>query len=442
MKRSSFFAALIAAALLLTASPSLAQYGDFRGSALYAEHIAFTYSEAVLGVPQARLSPHDAPPQYTEIYFEKPVEAEGEGMRETGSYIRVYAVSDFEAGGYYQQSAAELRALLTNSTTIPTTFPVIPFQTPIDNAGAVQFINFLSGAGVRFTGDYSGSGSLYGFQGLTNDGIYYIAAWFVIPPQDRNAFAFYEALIQSLNLTSPEAQFAANGETLTVDYAGVRFAVPGDLASRVDVSRLNDPDEPIRNMSWLAPEYEYTRFSLYNYPIITDTQFPRILIIPTETFLPNTPYSAELDRLRAILTAPDEQLMPAIGILTDLPPFPVLPLRSTVQLLAVQPRRLTFANGSGYRFVTAYARNTVPITSNDIFYVFQGLTDDESHIVAAFLPVRSPVLPLTVEGIDFEELASNYEGYLTRTFEALNADSRFTPILTNLDAIMESISVE
>lgn len=129
--------------------------------------------------------------------------------------------------------------------------------------------------------------------------------------------------------------------------------------------------------------------------------------------------------------------------------IPVLPgFGEASQDLAAQVEYLEFDGGAGVRFITHYGGHAGPITDYNTFYTFQGLTDDGNYYIAYFHPASTELLPgdaeevaaLLEENDAFEE---NYEAYLQETTEALDqADpGDFTPDLTNLDAMIESLRI-
>jgi uncharacterized protein YlxW (UPF0749 family) len=85
-----------------------------------------------------------------------------------------------------------------------------------------------------------------------------------------------------------------------------------------------------------------------------------------------------------------------------------------------------------------------PITNQNIFYTFQGLTRDGNHYIAAYFPI-------TVKGLgdepvveDWDAFAAGYQDYLKESMDNLNALSpeEFEPDLEALDQVIQSLLVE
>jgi hypothetical protein len=163
---------------------------------------------------------------------------------------------------------------------------------------------------------------------------------------------------------------------------------------------------------------------------------PRIVVYPVAA------YSAvhhlarvQIEQLQALLAA--RPSTPG-GLL------PYLPLHNAAQVFHSQVAYLTFTNGAGVRYVTAFSQEASPITNQQLIYTFQGLTDDGQYYVAAFFPVTTAVLPDTVKVDDWEAFSVNYSTYLAETKAVLNdlTPLDFTPDFTLLDAVVASLRVE
>ena len=63
----------------------------------------------------------------------------------------------------------------------------------------------------------------------------------------------------------------------------------------------------------------------------------------------------------------------------------MLPILNAAQVFHAQTKYLDFNDGSGVGFVTYYAQDVSPVTRDQIFYSFQGLTDNGKYYVGCFL---------------------------------------------------------
>jgi hypothetical protein len=73
----------------------------------------------------------------------------------------------------------------------------------------------------------------------------------------------------------------------------------------------------------------------------------------------------------------------------------ILPPAEATQVLRAQVRYLAFHNGAGLRLVTRYAQEVSPTTNDDLFYTFQGLTEDGRYYVSFTCPIDASGLEVT-----------------------------------------------
>ena len=107
-----------------------------------------------------------------------------------------------------------------------------------------------------------------------------------------------------------------------------------------------------------------------------------------------------------------------------------------------------FQNGSGVRFVTVYAiQDAVPVSNENLAYVFQGFTDDERYYVTAGFHITHLDLEEFVLEIPQEVYADTSGEALRQYFEdyeaLLNAaEGRYQPLLSRFDEILSSLRIE
>jgi hypothetical protein len=108
---------------------------------------------------------------------------------------------------------------------------------------------------------------------------------------------------------------------------------------------------------------------------------------------------------------------------------------------------VNFQNGSGVRFVTVYAiQDAVPVSNENLAYVFQGFTDDERYYVAAGFRITHMDLEEFVLEIPQEVYAEPSGDALRQYFDdyeaLLNAaEGRYQPLLSRFDEILSSLRI-
>ncbi len=178
-----------------------------------------------------------------------------------------------------------------------------------------------------------------------------------------------------------------------------------------------------------APQHQ--RLTLQGYPVTDHLMQPRIFIYPTADFVGvNETAVRTITALQNLLQArqPVERM-------------PFLPLGNELQAMHAQMQYLNFRNGQGVRFLTQFNQGPTPINNVQLIYTFQGLTGDGKYYIAAVLPVSHPELPFSVQQADN---VSDFPAYVAQIVAWLDQQpaSSFTPDLTKLDALVQSIEVK
>lgn len=130
------------------------------------------------------------------------------------------------------------------------------------------------------------------------------------------------------------------------------------------------------------------------------------------------------------------------------PALPFLPWINMKQSLCAQPEIIEFANGRGIRYLSYYAQAPDPVLDREVFYTFQGLTDDEQFYVAAFFPVETGIFPSEPPACArcadpaYDPIAE-WTALLADQLKELNAqaEDKFAPSLAVLDQLIESIQI-
>jgi hypothetical protein len=184
---------------------------------------------------------------------------------------------------------------------------------------------------------------------------------------------------------------------------------------------------------------QYTKLTLQGYILSGKFFEPEISIYPVQRYTELMP-----DYIPGNVTA--LQTLVGGGVAGDTLPF--LPIFNAGQIFHAQYQVLPFVNGGGIRYLTLFAQYFAPINNHDLFYTYQGLTNDGRYWVSAILPITHPILPVNADNppddMSWEDLSNNYEPYITDITEQLNAQTpdSFIPTLIALDALASSITVQ
>ncbi len=155
--------------------------------------------------------------------------------------------------------------------------------------------------------------------------------------------------------------------------------------------------------------------------------------------LADTTAQPEADELAELLAG-----NPTEADLAELQNLPYLPLIGAPQVIHGAEKVITFGNGSGVRYVTAFFHDASPFVATSFQYTFQGLSDDGQYYVSLIVPLRTDLFPEDFPA-EFPEgdSAEAYGEYLTENQALLTeaAADAFLPDLTTLDSVVSSITV-
>jgi hypothetical protein len=220
-------------------------------------------------------------------------------------------------------------------------------------------------------------------------------------------------------------------------YAGIGYALPpapAHWASGEIVDELTDE----AGGPWWAPAPKHPEIRLVGYPVEGSVQAPRIVVYPVNDLVAANPEAANrVEQLRQLLSGGE---IPADAQL------PFLPLTNAGGPLQAQVKIVSFEGGRGVRYLTQHGQGPAPINNQELFYTFQGLTDDGAHYVAVILPITNSSLPdsaASVPEAEHQAQLADYGQYVDSTTQALDAqpDTSFQPSLAELDALVQSISI-
>ncbi len=264
---------------------------------------------------------------------------------------------------------------------------------------------------------------------------------------ENDAAAEEQALLPTPSVTplaSPTATGAA-AETPTAvaqdfdaaiqAYRGVTFDYGESLAENAIVSLI--PEEPFLIIDGaIIPQHGQVDFEGY----VLDQTFhrPQIYVYPLEAFRAGNQVAAEIiTRLEQLLI--DRPAEPEGHI-------PALPLSSGGEMWRGQLRYLDFQNGRGVRYLTQFGQSYKLINNRELFYSFQGITDDGDYYVAAILPTNHSLLPSNENFpsvADAQAFVDNYDDYAAGMIRLLEEqeDGSFTPDLAQLDALIQSLLI-
>ena len=225
----------------------------FEGISFYLDYqLAKSWAYEITSPPDpASDNPFQKPSHY-QLDFQEFVVDPGEGFRgwrQPRLYIiPVENMQSFPNGGYLLGSLSQQQQILASRPeVISERMPVVPHDINFNNGEVfhsnLQYLNFQNGSGVRFLAEYSqvpfpvGKGMSYIFQGLTDDGKYYVS---LSLPIGQTALDQYNAPYQSgLSDEASYQAFAENYQSYLLGAVGILETTP-DASFTPDLARLDE----------------------------------------------------------------------------------------------------------------------------------------------------------------------------------------------------------
>lgn len=238
--------------------------------------------------------------------------------------------------------------------------------------------------------------------------------------------------------SGPSLTRVGSGKQVQAESGGASFAFDSQLATSAQGKTI--PPTPVANepaLGGAAPQH--IRFTFNDTPTqdFFDPRQPQVYVFPVQGLKPLDPMISQgVDELQQLVSTQPVSVTQPIFV------FPLIPAS---QVIRSQVKYLDFQNGKGVRFVTYYAQDVSPITSDRIFYTFQGLTSDGKSYVSVFWTLGTPALPndvnVTLAAKDYDAFAKQYDTYLANTITLLDSlpEGGFEPNLMLLDNLVRSI---
>jgi hypothetical protein len=232
-----------------------------------------------------------------------------------------------------------------------------------------------------------------------------------------------------------------------VSYGPITLVVPPGIADGASVMEV--PPVTGDDAAWWQKTPGHTQINLGDYYVLQGKSLqPQIDVYRSTDYAVLVPAAFEsMHRLRNMIS----------GVVPMTPDqLPTVPFFNAAQLLASNIQTILFQNGSGVRFLTEYAQYAASINNQDLFYHFQGFSDDGEYYIVAILPITMPLLAETSDagavlplgGIPYTYFTEggnfDAQGYYARVTDLLNGTSTesFVPTLSQLDALIQSMEVK
>jgi hypothetical protein len=249
----------------------------------------------------------------------------------------------------------------------------------------------------------------------------------------------------SQDITAPTIASPSNTGT-EVNFGALTLDVPtavADGASGSEIPRFDSEDA-----AWWQKTPGHLEIMLGDYYVLQGKfHRPQIYVYPAQGYAELVPPAFEsIHRLNNILATPNASF--------SIEQVPGVPFFNAQAVFVSNIEVISFQNGSGIRFLTQYDQYNAPVNNYELFYHFQGVTNDGAYYIIAILPVTTQLLAETSDpaaavppnGVtypDINDIHADWKGYYAAITDLLNATpgDYFTPTLGQLDALINSMVI-
>lgn len=257
------------------------------------------------------------------------------------------------------------------------------------------------------------------------------------------------AAVATLLLLPLSAQ--AQEQSSTVAFDGVGFSFDQALGSSVNITQVpGEPPSPAGPFD-LGPRH--LTFSLYgsrqeSAKVPRPIDAPGALRFYHAADLGDYDWASEqLRRLTSLL----DQRPDLAGATVDADdgstrPLPFVQFTGAGQGIHARAHYIDSSELAGIAYLTAFRQEAYPFSASDFWYTFQGLSHDGAWYVAVDIPVEAGMFPAKVSPKEANRMSSakRWTKYVRQSSKTLNgaAPDSFTPPLTSIDAVVESITFD
>lgn len=286
--------------------------------------------------------------------------------------------------------------------------------------------------------------------------------WDIIRPGEFIMMSRMMLTIKERAESTEIPQPVLNLKTVSMSEFGRSISLSYDPALTSSVGTGTVPAVPMSDQVMFAeshPAYAQIRFMgfkdgwVYDLPIYAENRVAQVMVFRVSDFPGYGDDSLQgfvnqSQALTALLQKGVEADRCAEPLIDYESALPFLPWTNSKQAFCAQPKVTEFAAGKGIRYLTYYAQDPSPALESQIFYTFQGITDDGQFYVSALFPVQTGIFPTEPSACpqcgdpNYDPFAE-WTATLTEQLTRLNAQAEddFSPSLRVLDELIKSITV-
>jgi hypothetical protein len=264
----------------------------------------------------------------------------------------------------------------------------------------------------------------------------------------RSRALFVSILTLLCALIALGGQALAQDTPSTVSFNGIGFSFDPTLGTSVNIASVPAQSSAQAQVGVAAPAH--TAFAIYGARTET-AKTPRIesgpvvRVYSVADMSGFAEYSNALSSLQNLLSQrPDLTTYMAPTTNSNNLSLPYLPAAQAGQPLRARAVYVDTPELQGVSYLTGFRQDVSAFAAKDFWYTFQGISTDGAWYVSVVTPVKASMFPKKVKAKDNNfKNADQYTTYLTDAISKLNTgdDSAFSPPLTAIDALVQSITL-
>jgi len=249
-------------------------------------------------------------------------------------------------------------------------------------------------------------------------------------PDSENAVATLVAATLAAEDAAPPT-ISESAPEPDIIYQNISFSFDDSIAETINAEIIAGEGD-VGSEIWSTPDHR--QFTFNDWTLADSFHTPAIRIYPV----------AEFRAVNANVGELLDELLSAVGSQATEESLIVVDLFNAAQFIRSQVDYIQFQNGRGVRYISQYGQAAYPIGWPNLFYTFQGFTDDGLYYVSAILPVNHSSLPHPDDVTMDDSFYDNFMTYAGGINLQLNGENpeTFEPSLVLLDEIIESLSVQ
>ncbi|KXK14626.1 MAG: hypothetical protein UZ14_CFX002001051 [Chloroflexi bacterium OLB14] len=252
------------------------------------------------------------------------------------------------------------------------------------------------------------------------------------PAQEQSSVETIVAgTLEALTASAPIEPTAVNGISFTDD--NISFVIPTGIGTSA-VEEIIPAVPAGEGLPWWGTYPEHHIYNLEGYSITDGFRSIAVYLYPIQEYVAmNEDVATRVETLKSLIANPNQPLPEHL---------PFLPTFNANAYFYSNFATVSFQNGSGIRYLTAFSQVPAPILNNLMLYTFQGITNDGLYYVSATFAVNIGFLVGKTAPTDWPDpvILQNEIDTVTQQLNNSKPES-FTPSLLVLDSFVQSINV-